>query len=109
MRRFIERDVELMKMFKKKVLFICGNLPYPIVSGGRKREFQLLSDIGRHFYVELLCITREIVSDMENSKYLSKYIRKIKPLPTNAAGIFRGKIPIDLYSDFLKELKYDKN
>lgn len=86
-----------MKVFKKKALFICGNLPYPIVSGGRKREFQLLSDIGKYFDVELLCITREIVSDMKNSKYLDKYVEKINLLPANAVSesVLSNKIAIE--------------
>lgn len=87
-----------MKMLRrKKVLFICGSLPYPIVSGGRKREFQLLTDLSKLFDIELLCITRNISSDTKNSKYLSKCLKKVNILSANPSSecMFSSKINIE--------------
>lgn len=70
---------------KKKALFICGNLPYPVVSGGRKRELQLLSELSNKYDTELLCITRDIANDESNLKHLYNLTDKITLLPANSA------------------------
>jgi glycosyltransferase involved in cell wall biosynthesis len=70
---------------KKKALFICGDLPYPVVSGGRKRELQLLSELSSNYDTELLCITRDIANDEVNLKHIYDLTRKATLLPANPA------------------------
>lgn len=73
-----------MKNEKKgRLLFICGDLPYPIVSGRRKREFEMLSDLSEIFDIELLCITRNFSQDVGNSKHLKRYAKSVVLLSAN--------------------------
>ncbi len=61
-------------LIKKRALFICGSLPYPVVSGGRKRELQLLTELGSSYDIHLLCITRDVNKDTANLSHLDNLI-----------------------------------
>lgn len=69
---------------RKKALFVCGNLPYPVVSGGRKRELQLLTELSFKYDTDFLCITRDIVNDRKNIKSLGGHVCKVKLLPATS-------------------------
>src|SRR2546422_9263401 len=41
-----------------RILFITAHLPFPPFSGGRRREFELISRLGRNFEIHLCSITK---------------------------------------------------
>jgi glycosyltransferase involved in cell wall biosynthesis len=60
-----------------EVLFLTAHLPYPPASGGRRREFELISRLGKYFKIHLCSITFEPEVDNLNSRYLEPYCASI--------------------------------
>lgn len=52
------------------VLFVTGHLPYPPVSGGRRREWELLTRLSRAFRFHLLVSSKTFEEDMANADRL---------------------------------------
>lgn len=46
-----------------KILFLTAHLPYPPFSGGRRREFELISRLSRSFEIHLCSITKSWGAD----------------------------------------------
>src|ERR671933_407618 len=46
-----------------KILFLTAHLPYPPFSGGRRREFELISRLSKSFEVHLCSITKSWKTD----------------------------------------------
>jgi len=67
----------MSKNKRKKILFVCGELPYPITSGGRRRELELLTELGGLGETEILSISRNLNSVDLALTHLKKYIKKI--------------------------------
>jgi glycosyltransferase involved in cell wall biosynthesis len=60
-----------------KILFLTAHLPYPPFSGGRKREFELISRLSRNFEVHLCSITKSWRADSMNINELLQYCTSV--------------------------------
>ena len=60
-----------------KILFLTAHLPYPPFSGGRKREFELISRLSRSFEIHLCSITKSWGADSMYINDLLQYCRHI--------------------------------
>jgi glycosyltransferase involved in cell wall biosynthesis len=60
-----------------EVLFLTAHLPYPPASGGRRREFELISRLGKYFRIHLCSLTSEPEIDNLYSTYLEPYCASI--------------------------------
>src|ERR687891_2621311 len=70
-----------------KILFLTAHLPYPPLSGGRKREFELISRLSRSFEIHLCSITKSWATDSMYTNDLLQYCTSVKlfeaQAPTN--------------------------
>ncbi|HEX2193930.1 MAG TPA: glycosyltransferase family 4 protein [Candidatus Limnocylindria bacterium] len=62
-------------MRKPQVLFITGHLPYPPISGGRRRELELLTRLAPDHDLHVLAISKTFAEDSENASALSTLAR----------------------------------
>ncbi len=60
-----------------KILFLTAHLPFPPASGGRRREFELLSRLGKKFEVHLCSLTTDLQIDSENAKELQGFSQSV--------------------------------
>ena len=70
-----------------KALFLTAHLPYPPLSGGRRREFELISRLSRSFEIHLCSITKSWATDNLYTNDLLRYCRSVK--------LFEVKPPIN--------------
>src|SRR5215213_4980275 len=61
-----------------KILFLTAHLPYPPFSGGRRREFELISRLSRSFEIHLCSITKSWEADSLYINDLLQYCRRVK-------------------------------
>lgn len=70
-----------------KVLFLTAHLPYPPFSGGRRREFELISRLSRGLEIHVCSITRSWGTDRMYINDLLQYCTSVKlfeaAVPTN--------------------------
>jgi polysaccharide biosynthesis protein PslH len=69
-----------MGLPQMEVLFLTAHLPYPPASGGRRREFELITRLGKHFRIHLCSLAFEPEIDNLNSRYLEPYCASINLL-----------------------------
>jgi len=60
-----------------KILFLTAHLPYPPFSGGRRREFELISRLSRSFEIHLCSITKSWEADSLYINDLLQYCRRV--------------------------------
>src|ERR671921_2489511 len=60
-----------------KILFLTAHLPYPPLSGGRKREFELISRLSRSFEIHLCSITKSWATDSMYTNDLLQYCTSV--------------------------------
>ncbi|MGA9844207.1 MAG: glycosyltransferase family 4 protein [Nitrososphaeraceae archaeon] len=60
-----------------KILFLTAHLPFPPASGGRRREFELVSRLGKKFQVHLCSLTTTPEIDRKHARQLSKYCKSV--------------------------------
>jgi polysaccharide biosynthesis protein PslH len=60
-----------------KILFLTAHLPYPPFSGGRRREFELISRLSRSCDIHLCSITKSWEADSMYINDLLQYCRRI--------------------------------
>ena len=60
-----------------KILFLTAHLPYPPFSGGRRREFELISRLSRSFEIHLISITKSWRTDSMYINDLLQYCRSV--------------------------------
>lgn len=48
-----------MGLTQMEIQFLTAHLPYPPASGGRRREFELISRLGKHFKIHLCLLTSD--------------------------------------------------
>lgn len=65
----VEKDLSDMV----RVLFLSSHLPYPPVSGGRRREFELLRRVGRKHSIHVCAVTNTYDEDCRNISALGQY------------------------------------
>jgi glycosyltransferase involved in cell wall biosynthesis len=73
-----------------EVLFLTAHLPYPPASGGRRREFELISRLGKYFRIHLCSLTFEPEIDNLNSRYLEPYCASINLFRVSNSTQFYG-------------------
>ncbi len=61
-----------------KILFLTAHLPYPPFSGGRRREFELISRLSKSFEIHLCSITKSWGTDRMYIKELLQYCASVK-------------------------------
>jgi glycosyltransferase involved in cell wall biosynthesis len=70
-----------------KILFLTAHLPYPPLSGGRRREFELISRLSRSFEIHLCSITKSWGTDSMYTNDLLQYCTSVNlfeaQAPTN--------------------------
>ncbi|HZA68470.1 MAG TPA: hypothetical protein VE548_02140, partial [Nitrososphaeraceae archaeon] len=69
-----------------RILFLTAHLPFPPTSGGRRREFELISRLGNDFELHLCSLTESPEIDNKYAEKLRSYcesinIFKTEPLP----------------------------
>jgi len=60
-----------------RVLFLTAHLPFPPISGGRRREFELITRLGRDCEVHLCSVTKSWQTDNEHIHELSSYCASV--------------------------------
>jgi glycosyltransferase involved in cell wall biosynthesis len=60
-----------------KILFLTAHLPYPPFSGGRRREFELISRLSRSFDIYLISITKSWRTDSMYINDLLQYCASV--------------------------------
>src|SRR4029078_5535931 len=60
-----------------RILFLTAHLPFPPVSGGRRRGFEVLSRIGEKFEGHLCSLTTDLQIDTENAKELQGFCQSV--------------------------------
>jgi glycosyltransferase involved in cell wall biosynthesis len=60
-----------------RILFLTAHLPFPPASGGRRREFELLSRLGKKYEVHLCSLTTDLQIDAENAKELQGFCQSV--------------------------------
>ena len=61
-----------------KILFLTAHLPYPPLSGGRRREFELISRLSKNFEIHLCSITKSWGTDSMYTNDLLQYCTSVK-------------------------------
>src|SRR5579875_3017387 len=78
---------------RPRVLFLSCHLPWPPLSGGRRRELELLRRVARRFDVDLLVVSKTPAQDLANRDRLR---RPAPPAPAGgrtAGAAIRGQTP----------------
>src|SRR5919205_2970681 len=83
-KKYIQDDVGILLLLLK-ILFLTAHLPYPPLSGGRRREFELISRLSRSFEIHLCSITKSWATDR-------LYINDLLQYCTNV-DLFEAKTP----------------
>jgi polysaccharide biosynthesis protein PslH len=60
-----------------KILFLTAHLPFPPSSGGRRREFELVSRLGQKFEIHLCSLTLAQRKDDVNARHLYRYCKSV--------------------------------
>jgi polysaccharide biosynthesis protein PslH len=83
-----------------KILFLTAHLPYPPFSGGRRREFELISRLSRSCDIHLCSITKSWEADSMYINVLLQYCRRI--------NLFEAEAPTtkqQYYSQYPHQMK----
>jgi polysaccharide biosynthesis protein PslH len=82
-----------------KILFLTAHLPYPPLSGGRRREFELISRLSKSFEIHLCSITKSWDTDRMYTNDLLQYCRSV--------NLFEAKAPTDKeqYASYPDQMK----
>jgi polysaccharide biosynthesis protein PslH len=77
------------------VLFLSCHLPWPPLSGGRRRELELISRLSERFDIRLVVISKTPTEDQAHSAALAPFCRTIDVLPAQAppAEVRCGEAP----------------
>ncbi len=80
-------DNRAILLLRLKILFLTAHLPYPPLSGGRRREFELISRLSRSFEIHLCSITKSWETDRMYTNDLMQYCTSVNlfeaQTPTN--------------------------
>ena len=65
-----------------RILFLTAHLPFPPASGGRRREFELISRLGNDFEMHLCSLTETPEIDNNYVEKLRRYCESISIFET---------------------------
>lgn len=68
-----------------RILFLTAHLPFPPLSGGRRREFELISRLGTNYEIYLCSITKSWLTDHKYVSELRSYCSGIDLFKTVAS------------------------
>ncbi|HWC13040.1 MAG TPA: glycosyltransferase [Actinomycetota bacterium] len=80
------------------ILFVTCHLPYPLISGGRRREYELLTRLARRFRVHLVAVTKTYGEDVENSIVFEDTCESVTVLPAVMSGAKRDPLQVRKHS-----------
>ncbi|HEX2173976.1 MAG TPA: glycosyltransferase family 4 protein, partial [Dehalococcoidia bacterium] len=60
-----------------RILFLSCHLPYPPISGGRRREYELLTRLSRHHEIHLCCLSNTYEEDLEQAEHLRTHCAEL--------------------------------
>jgi glycosyltransferase involved in cell wall biosynthesis len=63
---------------RPQLLFVSCHLPWPAISGGRRRELELIKRIAERFSVYLLVISKTPARDLGHASVLRRYCRHVE-------------------------------
>src|SRR5947209_13177085 len=66
------------------VLFLSCHLPWPPLSGGRRRELELISRLSERFDIRLVVISKTPAEEQARSAALAPFCRTVHILPAQA-------------------------
>lgn len=79
-----------------RVLFLTCHLPYPPVSGGRRREFELLRRIAEDVDVSVCAVTKTLDEDLRNASALLQYCSDVQVLPAEPLRSAETSMPFQV-------------
>ena len=65
-------------MLRPRVLFLACHLPYPPVSGGRRRELELIRRLSRQHDIHLMVVSKTYDQDLANSHELERFCTSVE-------------------------------
>jgi glycosyltransferase involved in cell wall biosynthesis len=83
-----------------RILFLTAHLPFPPLSGGRRREFELISRLSRRFEVHLCTVTKTWEMDNIHVSDMLHYCSTV--------NLFRA-VPLDMKQDKRYSLQMKKH
>jgi glycosyltransferase involved in cell wall biosynthesis len=69
---------------RPRVLFLACHLPWPPLSGGRRRELELLRRLTAHFDIHLVVVSKTPAEDMRNVSSLASMCHAVEIFPAAA-------------------------
>ena len=60
-----------------RILFLTCHLPFPPISGGRRREYELLTRLSRTHEIHLYCVCKTFEDDQRNAGHLRAYCAEV--------------------------------
>jgi polysaccharide biosynthesis protein PslH len=63
---------------RPRVLFLACHLPFPPLSGGRRRELELIKRVSRDFDVHLLAVSKTFEQDRANAHQLEAFCERVE-------------------------------
>jgi glycosyltransferase involved in cell wall biosynthesis len=79
-----------------RVLFLTCHLPFPPISGGRHREFELLRRIGGQVDVSVCAVTKTWAEDVSNAGALASYCSDVQVVPADPPRSTEGAMPFQV-------------
>lgn len=79
-----------------RVLFLTCHLPYPPLSGGRRREFELLRRIGTQLDVRLCAISKTLDEDLQNANALADFCTRVHVVPAEPLRTTESQVPFQV-------------
>ena len=73
-----------------RILFLTAHLPFPPLSGGRRREFELISRLSRRFEIHLCTVTKTWEMDNKHVSDMLQYCSTV--------NLFRA-VPLEMQQD----------
>lgn len=83
-----------------RILFLTAHLPFPPLSGGRRREFELISRLSRRFEIHLCTVTKTWEMDNKHVSDMLHYCSTV--------NLFRA-VPLEMQQDERYSLQMKKH
>jgi polysaccharide biosynthesis protein PslH len=78
---------------RPRVLFLSCHLPWPPLSGGRRRELELITRISESFDIHVIVVSKTPVQDRANAATLAPFCRSVEVFPAQAAESRERDLP----------------
>jgi polysaccharide biosynthesis protein PslH len=69
------------KLSNPRVLFLSCHLPWPAISGGRRRELELIRRLSRRFDIHLVVVSKTFAEDVSNAAVMRRFCREVEVFP----------------------------